>query len=392
MSNSNTELYKALLSGSSIDEIIRKEIEDTINLLLKTELTSFLDYEPYDPIGYNSGNSRNGSYSRNLKTKYGEITVEIPRDRNGEFKQRTIAPYKRNTDDLETTILHLYSKGITTSEIADLIEKMYGHAYSKQTISNITKTIQNHVKEFHERRLNKQYVVVYMDATILNVRRDSVSKEAVHILVGITKEGYKEVLDFGIYPSESCENYKEMLQSIQKRGCSQILLFVSDGLTGIKDACLSVYPEAKHQSCWVHISRNVARLVRSKDRKEILDMLKSVYQSKTEEEAILNLESFISSVSKRYPKVIDKFKDRSNLFSFLSFPKEIQRSLYSTNLIEGLNKQLKRYTKRKEQFPNEDSLERFICDQFMEYNQRFSCRIHKGFDIVQSELHEMFEK
>lgn len=155
MPNSNTELYKALLSGSSIDEIIRKEIEDTINLLLKTELTSFLDYEPYDPIVYNSGNSRNGSYSRNLKTKYGEITVEISRDRNGEFKQHTITPYKRNTDDLEATILHLYSKGITTSEIADLIEKMYGHAYSKQTISNITKTMENHVKEFHERQLNK---------------------------------------------------------------------------------------------------------------------------------------------------------------------------------------------------------------------------------------------
>ena len=179
---------------------------------------------------------------------------------------------------------------------------------------------------------------------------------------------------------------------IQKRGCSQILLFVSDGLTGIKDACLSVFPKAMHQSCWVHIGRNVARLVRTKDRKEILEMLKSVYQSKSEEEANINLESFISSVSKRYPKVVDKFKDRSNLFSFLSFPKEIQRSLYSTNLIEGLNKQLKRYTNRKEQFPNEDALERFICNQFMEYNQRFSCRIHRGFDIVQSELQEMFEK
>lgn len=225
---------------------------------------------------------------------------------------------------------------------------------------------------------------------MLNVRRDCVSKEAVHILVGITKEGYKEVLDFGIYPSESCENYKEMLQSIPKRGCSEILLFVSDGLTGIKDACLSVFPKAKHQSCWVHISRNIARLVRVKDRKEILDTLKSVYQSKTEE-ATLNLESFISSMSKRYPKVVDKFKDRSNLFSFLSFPKEIQRSLYSTNLIEGLNKQLKRYTRRKEQFPNEDSLERFICNQFIEYNQRFLSRIHRGFDVVQSELQEMFE-
>ena len=162
MPNSNTDLYKALLSGSSIDEIIRKEIKDTINLLLRTELTSFLDYEPDDPMEYNSNNSRNGSYSRNLKIKYGEITVEILRDRNGEFKQHTITPYKRNTDDLETTVLHLYSKGITTYEIADLIEKMYGHAYSKQTISNITKTMENHVEEFHERRLNNMLLFIWM--------------------------------------------------------------------------------------------------------------------------------------------------------------------------------------------------------------------------------------
>lgn len=240
--------------------------------------------------------------------------------------------------------------------------------------------------------MNKQYAVVYIDATKLNVRRDSVSKEAVHILVAITKERYIELLDFVIYPSESCENYKEMIQSIQKRGRSEILLFVSDGLTGIKDVFLSIFPKVMHQSCWKNISRNVVILVRAKDRKAILDTVKSVYQSRIEDETNLNLNTFISSMSKHYPKVVDKFKDRFNLFSFLSFPKEIQRSLYSTNLIEGLNKQLKRYTGRKEQFPNEDSLGRFICNQFMEYNQRFSWRIHQGFDVVQSELQEMFEK
>lgn len=196
-------------------------------MLLKTELTTFIDYEPYDLIGYISGNSRNGSYRSNLKTKYGEITIEILRDRNGEFKQHMIAPYKRNTEDLETTILHWYLKGITTLELADLIEKMYEHAYSKQTISNITKTMENQVKEFHERQLNKQCVVVYMDATMLNVRRDSVSKEVIHIFVGITKEGYKEVLDFGIYSSESCENYKETIQSIKKNVAVQKFFFLS---------------------------------------------------------------------------------------------------------------------------------------------------------------------
>lgn len=144
-------MLSAVASGQDIDKLFCQELELAVNELLKTELTSFLDYEKYDPIGYNSGNSRNGYYSRFLKTKYGEIQVQIPRDRNGEFNQQTISPYKRQTNDLETTVLQLYSKGITTAEIADLIEKMVGHAYTPATISNMTKLVEENVKQFHER-------------------------------------------------------------------------------------------------------------------------------------------------------------------------------------------------------------------------------------------------
>lgn len=391
MNHFSTQLYKALSQGYSIDEIIRQEIESVVNTLLKTELTIFLDYERYDPIGYNSGNSRNGSYTRQFQTKYGEIQVEIPRDRNGEFSQQTVPPYKRRTDDLETTILQLYSKGITTSEIADLIEKMYGHAYSAQTISNITQVVEEHVDAFHKRVLNQRYIVVYCDATYLNVRRDSVSKEALHILVGITQEGTKEVLDYRLYPQESSENYREMLQDIQARGAQEILLFVSDGLTGVRDVILEVYPQAMHQSCWVHVQRNIARLVRAKDRKEVLDLLKPVYQASNQLEAQAALDHFNTQIAHRYPKVVKFLNQNQSLFSFMVFPKSIQRSLYTTNLLEGMNKQLKRQTKRKEQFPNEGSLDRFVCNQMMEYNQRFSKRIHRGFDCVQVEIAEMFE-
>ena len=257
MSNFNTELYKALASGSSIDEIVRSEIESCVNFLLKTELTSFLDYEPYDTAGYNTGNSRNGYYARTITTRYGDIEVQVPRDRNGEFKQQTIRPYKRNTDNLETTILQLYSKGITISEISDLIEKMYGHAYTPATISNMTK---------------------------------------------------------------------------------------------------------------------------------------AVYQCKTSEEANKALDDFIETYKDKYPKIQDRFENRDSLFSWLSFPKDIQCSLYTSNLIEGLNKQLKRKIKQKEQFPNEASLEHFVCTYFMEYNQQFSNRIHRGFNKVQKELVDMFDQ
>lgn len=391
MTNFTTRLLSAVAAGQNIEELFCKELETAVNELLKNELTVFLDYEKYDPIGYNSGNSRNGYYSRSLKTKYGEIQIQVPRDRNGEFKQQTVSPYKRQTSDLETTVLQLYSKGITTSEIADLIEKMYGHAYTPATISNMTKLVEENVKQFHERPLNKRYAVIFCDATYLNVRRDSVSKEALHILLGITPEGYKEIISFRLYPSESSENYREMLRDIKDRGVEEVLLFISDGLRGLTESCLSVFPKAYYQPCWVHIQRNVLRLVRAKDKAEIAAQLREVYQSSTVENAQLLLEKFIHNISQKYPKVVALLERTEYLFTFLRFPKAIQRSIYSTNIVEGYNKQLKKQTKRKEQFPNENSLERFVCDHMIQYNHRFSNRIHKGFNLVQSELNEMFD-
>ena len=391
MSNFNTELYKALAQGISTDEIICREIEEAVNYLLQKELTVFLDYERYDPIGYNSGNSRNGNYTRQVKTKYGEITVTVPRDRNCEFKQQTLPAYKRQTDELETTILHLYSKGITTSEIAELIEKMYGHAYTAQTISNITQVAEEYVEAFHNRQLNKRYVVIYCDATFLNVRRDSVAKEALHILVGITENGYKEVLSSRIYPQESCENYREMFKDIKSRGCEEVLLFVSDGLKELSEVCLEEFPQAKYQSCWLHVLRAIARQVRAKDRKVVLESLKPVYQADEAEIAKGLLEVFIEEIRAKYPKVADSLRANNYLFSYLEFPKEIQRSLYTTNLVEGLHKHLKRYTKRKEQFPNKAALDRFVSSQMLEYNQKFARRIHKGFELAQCDILDLFD-
>ena len=236
MSNFTTDLMSALIRGEGVEAIMRDELEAAMNELLKLELTTFLDYEKYDPIGYNSGNSRNGSYTRQLKTRFGEIEVVIPRDRKGDFKQKLIPSHSRSTDDLESMVIQMYSKGITTSEIADLIERMYGAHYTPQTISNMTRVVQDQVIAYHQRSLNTRYAVIYCDATYLSVRRNSVAKEALHILLGITPEGHKEVLDYRLYPTESCENYREMLIDIQERGVKEVLLFVSDGLKGLKDA------------------------------------------------------------------------------------------------------------------------------------------------------------
>ena len=390
MNDFNTNLMSALFKGESVDELFRGELESAINQLLKRELTIFLDYEKHDPTGYNSGNSRNGTYNRKLNTRFGEITVDVPRDRLGEFKQRTVPSYKRSTDDLESMVIQLYRKGITTAEIADLIEKMYGAYYSKTTISNMTQAVQQQVEQFHTRQLKSRYALIFADATFISVRRDTVAKEALHILVGITPEGIKEVIDYRCYPNESSENYREMLEDIRTRGCEEVLLFVCDGLIGLKDRCLETFPKAKVQSCWVHIARRIAMLVRHKDKPEILNQLKGIYRAQDTVEAQERLHAFIQTYQTRYPKVTEMLRSNTSLLTFMSFPQEIWASIYTTNLIEGLNKQLKRDTKRKEQFPNESSLDRFACTKFTEYNDRFSQRIHKGFGLVTSDLMAMF--
>ena len=396
MNDITTELQKGLFKGEtlsdSLNELFRSQLEKAVNDLLKAELTAFLDYEKYDPIGYNSGDSRNGSYTRSLDTKYGKITVDIPRDRNGDFHQHTVPRYRRNDGSLEDTVICLYRKGITTSEIAELIEKMYGSYYTPQTISNMTKATDELVRQFHERSLSRRYSVVYADATYISVRRDSVAKEALHVLIGINEEGYKEILDYALFPSESAENYREILRDLKGRGMKEVLLFVSDGLKELRNVFLEEYPKAKHQACWVHIDRAVSRNIRRQDAKEVFFDLKKIYSSKNEEEAIKAYDDFIAKYETRYPKAVNVLKNCPSLFTFYDFPLSIQRSIYTSNLIEAFNKQLKRDMKKKEQFPNEDSLDRFTCVKAIDCNSRSSQKTMRGFLEASYELKLLFEK
>ncbi|MCT9853138.1 IS256-like element ISBame1 family transposase, partial [Priestia megaterium] len=342
--------------------------------------------EKYDRIGFNTGNSRNGSYERTLHTEFGELHLVIPRDRNGDFKQQTVAPYKRSNDTLEAFVIHMFQKGVTTAEIAHLMERMYGHHYTPQTISNMTKVMSEQVEAFRDRTLCARYACVYLDATYIALKRDTVSKEAVYIAVGIREDGSKEVLGYTIAPNESAFVWKELLEDIKSRGVEEILLFISDGLKGISDSVFSIYPASSYQTCCVHLSRTIAHKVRVSDRAEICEDFKSVYRAESLEMGQQALHSFIEKWKSKYPKVTKPLLNNSYLFTLYSFPKSIWRSIYSTNLIESFNKQIKKYSKRKEQFPNEESLERFLVSQFDQYNQRFATRCHIGFDQARAEL------
>lgn len=389
MLNFTTEIMETLINKGDLDELFRCHLELAVNSLLQAELTAFLDYEKYDRAGFNSGNSRNGNYSRSFRTEYGELNLVIPRDRNGKFSQQTLPAYKRTNDSLETTIIQLFQKGITMSEISELIEKMYGHHYTPQTISNMTKIVSEDIIAFKERSLESRYSVIFMDATHIPLKRQTVSKEAVYIVIGIRLDGTKEVLGFSLAPTESAYVWKEILQDLKDRGLKEVLLVVTDGLSGINDSIHSVYPNAQFQQCCVHISRNIAHKVRVSDRQEICSDFKLVYQASSKEEANNQIRFMIDKWKKQYPRVV-KLLMNPAILTFYNFPPSIRRTIYSTNLIEGFNKQLKKYTKRKEQFPNEESLERFLVSQFNNYNQKFLCRVHKGFKEIHDTLESMF--
>ena len=389
MPNFTTEIMETLINKGDLDELFRCHLELAVNSLLQAELTAFLDYEKYDRAGFNSGNSRNGNYSRSFRTEYGELNLVIPRDRNGKFSQQTLPAYKRTNDSLETTIIQLFQKGITMSEISELIEKMYGHHYTPQTISNMTKIVSEDIIAFKERSLESRYSVIFMDATHIPLKRQTVSNEAVYIVIGIRLDGTKEVLGFSLAPTESAYVWKEILQDLKDRGLKEVLLVVTDGLSGINDSIHSVYPNAQFQQCCVHISRNIAHKVRVSDRQEICSDFKLVYQASSKEEANNQIRFMIDKWKKQYPRVV-KLLMNPAILTFYNFPPSIRRTIYSTNLIEGFNKQLKKYTKRKEQFPNEESLERFLVSQFNNYNQKFLCRVHKGFKEIHDTLESMF--
>ncbi|RLK63042.1 IS256 family transposase [Atopobacter sp. AH10] len=393
MENFNTKIMAALVKGEPIEDIFRQSLEDAVNLLLETERTVFLDYEKWEIKGYNTGNSRNGYYTRSLKTQYGLLNLKIPRDRLGELDIQTVKALQSSQSHLEKMIMMMYQKGVTTSDISELIEKMYGHYYSPATISNLSKSFEEELINYRQREIQSNYVAIYCDATFIPVRRGGlVSKEAVHIILGIDAVGHKEVLDFQLYPNESSVNYREMLQDLKTRGLKKVLLFVSDELNGLAEALTDEFPQALHQTCWTHLLRSVSGKVRSKDRQAIMEALKEVPKSKNIAEASHRLKDFYESWQGIYPKLVEQFKQKRNLFSFMHFPKPIWISLYTNNISENINKQIKRVTKVKEQFPNEKSLEKMVYCYISEYNVKFTQRSHKGFKQVSYELNKLLHQ
>ena len=381
MNDFTKDFAQALFNPDKINDLLRKELQQAVNNLLEAELTAFLGYDPYARNGWNTGNSRNGAYFRKVDTQFGPIEVQVPRDRNGQFHQHTLPDYKQHSDILESMIIKLYSKGVTTREIADLIEKMYGSHYSPAQVSNISKQMIPKVEAYHKRKLSDKFFCVYLDATYLPLRRETFEREAVYIAIGIKPNGHKEVIDYCIAPSENIEVWTDMLQNMKSRGLKQVELFLSDGVVGMKTALARTYPKAHFQRCLVHVMRNICAKVRVDDREKIMNEFKQVHQQTNKEEATAVLHDFYTKWGKVYSHVIRSLKDiEPDLLVFYNYP-----------MIESFNNVIKRKAKPKAEFPTEQSLDAFIGIQAMSYNDRYFNRIHKGFGQVQDTLESYFD-
>ena len=392
MNNFTKDMANALFNQDKINDLFRQKLQQAVNDLLESELTAFLGYNPYERDGWNTGNSRNGAYYRKVDTQFGQIEIKVPRDRNGEFHQHTMPDYKRHTDVLEQTVIKLYSKGVTTREIADLIEKMYGGYYSPAMVSNISKEMIPKVEAYHQRHLSDKFFCVYLDATYIPLKRVTYEREAVYIAIGIKPNGHKEVIDYCIAPTENIEIWSEMLKGFKSRGLEQVELFLSDGVVGMKEAICQSYPKAHFQRCLVHVMRNINAKMRVDDRQKAPDEFKQIHTQSNKEMAVQVLHEFYQNWEKAYKNVVRDLRQvEPDLLTFYNYPPAIRASIYSTNMIESFNNRLKRKTKPKTEFPTEQSLDTFIGVQAMDYNDRYFNRIHKGFGQVRDTLESYFD-
>ena len=392
MNDFTKDMANALFNQDKINDLFRQKLQQAVNDLLESELTAFLGYNPYERDGWNTGNSRNGAYYRKVDTQFGQIEIKVPRDRNGEFHQHTMPDYKRHTDVLEQTVIKLYSKGVTTREIADLIEKMYGGYYSPAMVSNISKEMIPKVEAYYQRHLSDKFFCVYLDATYIPLKRVTYEREAVYIAIGIKPNGHKEVIDYCIAPTENIEIWSEMLKGFKSRGLEQVELFLSDGVVGMKEAICQSYPKAHFQRCLVHVMRNISAKTRVDDRQKALDEFKQIHTQSNKEMAVQVLHEFYQNWEKAYKNVVRDLRQvEPDLLTFYNYPPAIRASIYSTNMIESFNNRLKRKTKPKTEFPTEQSLDTFIGVQAMDYNDRYFNRIHKEFGQVRDTLESYFD-
>lgn len=345
--------------GTDLNSIMRDMISVIMEGVLDEELNEELGYSKYDYRNKETDNSRNGHSSKTMHTNYGDMEIAIPRDRNGEYEPCLIKKHQNTvTQDMEEKILSMYAKGMTTGDIESHMRELYDIDVSDSTISRITDKILPIVKQWQQRPLEEVYAVVFMDAIHYHVRSEGrIVKKAVYIALGIDMDGKKDILGMYVGENESAKYWLSIINGLKSRGAQDILIACIDGLNGFAQAIEAVYPKTEIQQCIIHQIRNSTRFVSYKDVKKLMADLKLVYTAPTEESALNALESFKDKWDSKYPKIYKSWHDNwATLSAYFKYPEAVRRLIYTTNAVEGFNRQLRKVTKNKAVFPSDDSL------------------------------------
>lgn len=357
------DFFKQFKSKESFQDYFNTLFKQGIEEMLKCELDGHLGYSKHSKEGYNTGNSRNGSFPKTINTEnIGEVVLNIPRDRNGTFEPLIIPKGQTISSKIEEAIIGMYSRGMTTSDVRKQVLEVYGLEISETTVSNITEGIMASAKEWQQRTLEPVYFAVWMDGIVLKVRTDNkVINKCVYIVIGLKPDGMKEVLGYWIEKTESAAFWMSVLTDLKARGVEDILIACTDNLKGFTQAINAVFPHAVTQLCIVHQIRNSCRFVVYKDRQVFCQDLKKVYTAINRVIALEEFEKFKLKWQGKYKYAITSWEENwENLSNYFEYPLELRKIIYTTNTIENLNRGIRKYTKTKTQFPNENAISKSI--------------------------------
>jgi transposase-like protein len=397
------EVIRALVKEQNFNnttevmEAIKDMFKEVLQEVMEAELDTELGYDKQqirsndDDIEV-SKNYRNGYSKKTVKTQLGEVEIKVPRDRNGEYDPQIIGKYNRNADGMEEKILSLYAAGMTTRDISEQVKSLYDIDISPELVSKITEKIMPQVTEWQNRPLEEVYPFVFMDAIHYKIRENhQIVTKAAYVVLGINMEGYKEILGIWIGQNESSKFWLNVLTELKSRGVQDVYLFCVDGLNGFREAIGAVYPRAGIQRCIIHQIRSSTKFVSYKDIKAFMAELKEVYTAVTEEAALDKLMAFKEQWGGKYPAAIKSWEDNWDILStFYAYPGAIRKIIYTTNIIEGLNRQYRKVTKTKSVFPTDDSLRKMLYLASNTIVKKWTMR-YRDWDVVLNHLSILFE-
>lgn len=392
------ELLDDLIKGKSADEIVGENglLKDLIKGLmeraLQGEMTQHLGYEKHDPTGNNSGNSRNGKTKKAIRSDHGSIEIETPRDRNGTFEPEIIKKNQTRFTGFDDKILSMYARGMTTRDISAHLKEIYGVDVSADLISSVTDAVMEDIVEWQNRPIDPIYPIIFLDAIRVPIRDGGhVIKKAIYLAIGVRIDGNKEILGLWVEQTEGAKFWLQVITELKNRGLKDVMIAVVDGLKGLPEAIESVYPNASVQLCIVHQIRTSTRHVTFKDRRAVSADLKQIYSAATEAAASKALDEFKEKWDDRYPMISKSWKANwEHLTVFLAYPEEIRKAIYTTNAIESLNNGIRKVTRSRASFPNDEAAIKLVYLALQNLSKRWTMPI-RNWKMALHQLAIIFE-